>query len=148
MAKLCAKGKAAAKRKFKVYPSAYANMYASGVCSGKVTPGGKRQKKNEGGPIVSGSTNLRKTFRELKEPVKSSMTKVKSKAGDNARKIYHEQVKNYEKLKAIKEKQKPKGKRTKMMGGGRMMPDRVMLKSGGMCKLASKGKGRAYGKNS
>ena len=25
MAKLCAKGKAAAKRKFKVYPSAYAN---------------------------------------------------------------------------------------------------------------------------
>ena len=43
--KLCARGKAAAKRKFKVYPSAYANMYASAVCSGKVTPGGK--KKNE-----------------------------------------------------------------------------------------------------
>ena len=37
MAKLCPKGKAAAKRKFKVYPSAYANMYASAVCSGKVT---------------------------------------------------------------------------------------------------------------
>ena len=29
MAKLCAKGKAAAKRKFKVYPSAYANIWAS-----------------------------------------------------------------------------------------------------------------------
>ena len=43
--KLCPRGKAAAKRKFKVYPSAYANMYASAVCSGKVTPGGK--KKNE-----------------------------------------------------------------------------------------------------
>ena len=28
MAKLCPRGKAAAKRKFKVYPSAYANMYA------------------------------------------------------------------------------------------------------------------------
>ena len=27
MAKLCAKGKAAAKRKFKKYPSAYANMH-------------------------------------------------------------------------------------------------------------------------
>ena len=148
MAKLCAKGKAAAKRKFKVYPSAYANMYASGVCSGKVTPGGKRQKKNEGGSVVSGSTNLRKTFKELKEPVKSAMTKVKSEAGDNARKRYHEQVKNYEKLKSIKEKRKSRPKRTKMMGGGRMMPDRVMLKSGGMCKLASKGKGRAYGKNS
>ncbi len=148
MAKLCAKGKAAAKRKFKVYPSAYANMYASGVCSGKITPGGKRQKKNDGGPVVSGSTNLRKTFRELKEPVKSPMTKVKSKAGDDARKIFDLKSKQYEKLKAIKEKQKPRGKRTKMMGGGRMMPDRVMLKSGGMCKLASKGKGRAYGKNS
>ena len=27
MTKLCARGKAAAKRKFKVYPSAYANAY-------------------------------------------------------------------------------------------------------------------------
>ena len=45
MAKLCPKGKAAAKRKFKVYPSAYANMYASAVCSGKVTPGGKKNRK-------------------------------------------------------------------------------------------------------
>ena len=148
MAKLCAKGKAAAKRKFKVYPSAYANMYASGVCSGKITPGGKRQKKNEGGSVVSGSTNLRKTFRQLKEPVKSAMTRVKGPAGDNARKMFDLKSKQYEKLKAIKEKQKPRGKRTKMMGGGRVMPDRVMLKSGGMCKLASKGKGRAYGKNS
>ena len=43
MAKLCPKGKAAAKRKFKVYPSAYANMYASAVCSGKIKPGGKNK---------------------------------------------------------------------------------------------------------
>ena len=47
MGKLCPKGKAAAKRKFKVYPSAYANMYASAVCSGKVTPGGKKNKKRK-----------------------------------------------------------------------------------------------------
>ena len=148
MAKLCAKGKAAAKRKFKVYPSAYANMYASGVCSGKITPGGKRQKKNEGGSVVSGSTNLRKTFRELKEPVKTAMMKAPTKAGDHARKMFDLKSKQYEKLKGIKEKKSTRPKRTKMMGGGRMMPDRVMLKSGGMCKLASKGKGRAYGKNS
>ena len=83
MAKLCPKGKAAAKRKFKVYPSAYANMYASAVCSGKVTPGGK--KKN----------------------------------------------------------------RKKAMGGGMMTMPRAMYKSGGgACKLAMKGKGKAYGKNS
>ena len=57
MAKLCAKGKAAAKRKFKVYPSAYANMYASGVCSGKITPGGKkksREKASMGGLMGAG----------------------------------------------------------------------------------------------
>ena len=45
--KLCPKGKAAAKRKFDVYPSAYANMYASAVCSGKVKPGGKKKGKGK-----------------------------------------------------------------------------------------------------
>jgi|TARA_B100000900_G_C20175058_1_gene551474 hypothetical protein len=34
--KICPKGKAAAKRKFDVYPSAYANMYASKVCKGQI----------------------------------------------------------------------------------------------------------------
>jgi len=53
MAKLCARGKAAAKRKFKVYPSAYANMYASGVCSGKITPGGKKRAKKMGGGLMT-----------------------------------------------------------------------------------------------
>jgi hypothetical protein len=78
MAKLCAKGKAAAKRKFKVYPSAYANMYASGVCSGKIKPGGRK----------------------------------------------------------------------KAMGGG-MMNDRMGYKNAGsVCKMATKGRGKAYGKNS
>ena len=33
--KLCSRGKAAAKAKFKVYPSAYANGYAVQVCKGK-----------------------------------------------------------------------------------------------------------------
>ena len=59
MAKLCPKGKAAAKRKFKVYPSAYANMYASGVCSGKITPGGKTgsRKNAAGGGFMSRRMN-------------------------------------------------------------------------------------------
>jgi hypothetical protein len=34
--KLCARGKSAAKSKFKVYPSAYANGYAVQVCKGKI----------------------------------------------------------------------------------------------------------------
>ena len=59
MAKLCPKGKAAAKRKFKVYPSAYANMYASAVCSGKVTPGGKKKAAKK---AMGGSANPRQMY--------------------------------------------------------------------------------------
>ena len=60
MGKLCPRGKAAAKRKFKVYPSAYANMYASAVCSGKVTPGGKKRKKAAGGLMSNNVSQKRK----------------------------------------------------------------------------------------
>lgn len=42
--KLCARGKTAAKAKFKVYPSAYANGYAVQVCKGKM-PGSDGKKK-------------------------------------------------------------------------------------------------------
>ena len=34
--KLCARGKAAAKAKFKVYPSAYSNGFAVQVCQGRM----------------------------------------------------------------------------------------------------------------
>ena len=80
MTKLCPRGKAAAKRKFKVYPSAYANMYASAVCSGKVTPGGKKKRivrelKQTGGkvkmPKVGPKKERPKNLRDLK-PVKPS----------------------------------------------------------------------------
>ena len=43
MTKLCKRGKEAAKRKFDVYPSAYANAYASKICAGKI----KDPKANE-----------------------------------------------------------------------------------------------------
>ena len=45
--KLCARGKAAAKSKFDVYPSAYANGYAVQVCKGK-QPGLDGKKKCSG----------------------------------------------------------------------------------------------------
>ena len=45
MTKLCPRGKSAAKRKFKVYPSAYANAYASKICAGKIKdPSGVKRK--------------------------------------------------------------------------------------------------------
>ena len=59
MTKLCPRGKAAAKRKFKVYPSAYANAYASKICAGKIKdPSGTKRKDwgpkkmNKGGGAV------------------------------------------------------------------------------------------------
>jgi hypothetical protein len=49
MTKLCPRGKAAAKRKFKVYPSAYANAYASRICAGKIKdPSGVKRKDFRG----------------------------------------------------------------------------------------------------
>ena len=59
MTKLCARGKAAAKSKFKVYPSAYANAYASKICAGKAKdPSGVKRKdwgpkkKSKGGEMT------------------------------------------------------------------------------------------------
>ena len=61
MTKLCARGKKAAKAKFDVYPSAYANAYASRICAGKIKDpsgvkrkdfkGPKPTKKKDGGPV-------------------------------------------------------------------------------------------------
>jgi len=60
MGKLCARGKAAAKRKFKVYPSAYANAYAVRVCKGDIKgPDGKRKTASN----YSRSTPNRKKLR-------------------------------------------------------------------------------------
>ena len=49
MTKLCPRGKAAAKAKFDVYPSAYANAYASKICAGKIKdPSGTKRKDFKG----------------------------------------------------------------------------------------------------
>ena len=49
MTKLCPRGKAAAKRNFKVSPSAYANAYASKICAGKIKdPSGVKRKDFKG----------------------------------------------------------------------------------------------------
>ena len=61
MGKLCAKGKAAAKRKFKVYPSAYANMYASACVFWKSNTGGKKKpKKKANGGMINKISQQRK----------------------------------------------------------------------------------------
>ena len=64
MTKLCPRGKAAAKRKFAVYPSAYANAYASKICAGKIKdPSGVKRKDFRGskakGGLVAATKRLR-----------------------------------------------------------------------------------------
>jgi len=59
MTKLCPRGKAAAKRKFKVYPSAYANAYASKICAGKIKdPSGVKRKDFKGPKPASASEGM------------------------------------------------------------------------------------------
>jgi len=55
MTKLCARGKSAAKRKFKVYPSAYANAYASKICAGKIKDPSGVKRKDFKGPKPAGA---------------------------------------------------------------------------------------------
>ena len=129
MTKLCPRGKAAAKRKFKVYPSAYANAYASRICAGKIkdASGVKRKdfrgSKAEGGPAED---NMLKKLGERKNQKRRPA--MKGPIGKLA-------------------KEKP---RRGMMGGGLMEATarlkRQGLRGGGIC---TKGMNRdAIGKNS
>jgi hypothetical protein len=67
MTKLCPRGKRAAKSKFSVYPSAYANAYASKICAGKIKdPSGvkrkdfKGRKKAAAGGLMEATKRLRR----------------------------------------------------------------------------------------
>ena len=100
MTKLCARGKAAAKRKFKVYPSAYANAYASKICAGKAKdPSGVRRKDwgpkkmQSGGSAGSGaasSSGVRrlKMSEEQKKKQKKKMPKARDMAMGNKNIVY------------------------------------------------------------
>ena len=62
MTKLCPRGKAAAKRKFKVYPSAYANAYASKICAGKIKDPSGVKRKTARKNLAEEKNNARKRF--------------------------------------------------------------------------------------
>ena len=68
MTKLCPRGKAAAKRKFKVYPSAYANAYASKICAGKIKdPSGVKRKDFRGPKKAMGGRIMKSGGGDLME---------------------------------------------------------------------------------
>jgi|ETNvirenome_2_60_1030617.scaffolds.fasta_scaffold55363_2 hypothetical protein len=91
MTKLCPRGKSAAKRKFAVYPSAYANAYASKICAGKIKDpsgvkrkdfkgrkpsamGGRINKSNGGSAMTKNVPNKFKGFSKLPEGVQNKIS--------------------------------------------------------------------------
>ena len=144
MTKLCPRGKAAAKAKFDVYPSAYANAYASKICAGKIKdPSGTKRKdfkgpkpagKAMGGRIgfADGTQKLTRDGFEMKEKFK----KEKFRSLKN-KKVDPKTSKEYQGLRGGGVAEAAAKLRAQGLKGG-----------GPVCKLTTKGKGRAYGKNS
>ena len=170
MTKLCPRGKAAAKRKFRVYPSAYANAYASKICAGKIKdPSGVKRKDfkgrkpaAEGGPMDKDKKDKKENLKELiknrsknkKELLEKMKKELGMKAGGLASSLVPTTVKKLKNIMGAANRDRGKEKaRVKKMGGVLMEATerlrRQGLKRGGRgCKLAMKGRGRAYGKNS
>ena len=138
MTKLCPRGKAAAKRKFKVYPSAYANAYASKICAGKIKdPSGVKRKDFRGPkPSKAMGGRIRKEIGG-KIPTTPKEKKFAALAAPKDRITYADKIAGAT-------------GRTKAMGGGLMEATQRLrrqgLRGGGLCK---KGMNReAIGKNS
>ena len=138
MTKLCPRGKAAAKRKFRVYPSAYANAYASKICAGKIKdPSGVKRKDFKGRKPAAEGGPMDKDKKDKKENLKE-LIKNRSK---NKKELL-------EKMK--KELGMKAGGRAMRAGGGLMEATQRLrrqgLRGGGIC---TKGMNRdAVGKNS
>ena len=123
MTKLCPRGKAAAKRKFRVYPSAYANAYASKICAGKIKdPSGVKRKDfkgrkpaAEGGPINKMVAVERRTV--LGKPRKPAIKKDSMS------------IEELKRLQRLQRTEKPRP-RKKMMGGGLMEATQRLRRQG------------------
>ena len=177
MTKLCPRGKAAAKRKFKVYPSAYANAYASKICAGKIKdPSGVKRKdfrgpkpvgKAEGGPIQVGMPpRIRRKIAEVNTArKKKSLAKIKrtgvasEKPSQKLPKNFYQKPQNpteTPRLRRPKMGPKPKERQLDPRIQQRKRPK---MMGGGMMQMpramygkgggvCKRGMGRAYGKNS
>ena len=151
MTKLCARGKAAAKRKFSVYPSAYANAYASKICAGKIKdPSGVKRKDFKGpkpaGKKIGGETKINKVITGLKKAsklhaaqAKSLQSVIKAKSGISVEELKSEAQKvidNFPKEKIYNYK-KPKKKPYSIV-----KPDRAMSIDTTTSAYGDSGKGR------
>jgi len=117
MTKLCPRGKAAAKRKFRVYPSAYANAYASKICAGKIKdPSGVKRKDFKGpkpaGKKIGGEAKVKEVAKALHKASglhkaqANALDKItKANVGIAVEKIKEKEKKDKKKKKYIREPQ-------------------------------------------
>ena len=151
MTKLCPRGKAAAKRKFRVYPSAYANAYASKICAGKIKdPSGVKRKDFKGRKpgFIGGLFNKKddSKIKKNKEIKKTKGVKEDPKRDQKKQPLKIFKSNEDKKKKRLEDLRKELG----MKGGGLMEATQRLrrqgLRGGGIC---TKGMNRdAVGKNS
>ena len=126
MTKLCPRGKAAAKRKFKVYPSAYANAYASKICAGKIKdPSGVKRKDFRGRkPAAEGGS--------MQSAVKPRGERKKIMVFGNRKSTGRQGSISMEELKRLRRKnEKPRSPtRVLRMGGGLMEATQRLRRQG------------------
>ena len=141
MTKLCPRGKAAAKRKFKVYPSAYANAYASKICAGKIKDPSGVKRKDFRGPKPAKAMGGR-IFQNPNEPRKPKMggrsTGLSRKAGTV--RTPKETMLDRSRRKERERRGKMGTSRKPMMGGGMTMMPRAMYNKGGKIPTTPKEK--------
>jgi len=152
MTKLCPRGKAAAKRKFKVYPSAYANAYASKICAGKIKDPSGVKRKDFRGPKPAAKGKM------IKAATGAALGAIGAGAGANKRiadkaKAEKRDIRKVEHMTG-KNKNKFKDMRKKAMGGmtagsqsamGRLQKARMMNKGGLKAELNNPAKGYMAG---
>ena len=164
MTKLCPRGKAAAKRKFKVYPSAYATPDGSKICEGIIKdPSGVKRKDFRGSKAKGGRIGLKLAGLVPEDSPKRQPNKNIPKGERtmgpvpaNKRKKFNPDG-SFKKIKDIQPTppvEKPDVLRRKRAGGG-LMEATARLKrqglgmGGSVCKIAKRGQNRdAIGKNS
>ena len=143
MTKLCPRGKSAAKRKFKVYPSAYANAYASKICAGKIKdPSGVKRKdfrgkKAEGGLMEATSRLKRQGLKDGKKVFPTNPSR-EQEARD-----YYTRLFGSKKAKAELGERTRDRRKVKKMGGGMISKPRAMYRKGGSACIQIKGFGKA-----
>ena len=169
MTKLCPRGKAAAKRKFKVYPSAYANAYASRICAGKIKdPSGVKRKdfrgsKAEGGLMEATSRLKRQGLRAGSGPRAGRPVSRPEEQKTREKRLKKKKLLTADEFFKIKDSdkkfrgpQETKGSLGEAINQFREMDDKMVikmakggragLKGGGICKRGMNPKAR--GKNS